>query len=115
MTPDPAAAKRFYADVFGWTLEDMPVPGQAHRVYTVIKVDDMPVGGIMGMPPGDEAQAPLWGSYVTVQDVDATAARVAELGGLILLPPTDIPGIGRFCVFRDPQGAVLSAMTYRRS
>jgi predicted enzyme related to lactoylglutathione lyase len=53
-----------------------------------------------------------WGVYVTVDDVDATAAKAEELGGKILVPPTDIPNVGRFCVLQDPQGSVISAITY---
>ncbi len=55
----------------------------------------------------------MWGIYVTVSDVDATAKKVGELGGKILFPPTDIPNVGRFCVIQDPQGAVISAITYK--
>ena len=47
-------------------------------------------------------------------DVDLTAAKAEELGGKVLVPPTDIPRVGRFCVLQDPQGAVLSAITYCR-
>jgi hypothetical protein len=55
---------------------------------------------------------PHWGSYVTVDDVDALAAKAAALGAEICMPPTDIPNVGRFCVFRDPQGASLAAISY---
>jgi predicted enzyme related to lactoylglutathione lyase len=55
---------------------------------------------------------PNWGAYVTVDDVDATAVLAEKLGGKILVPPTDIPTVGRFSVIQDPQGAVLSAITY---
>jgi len=48
-----------------------------------------------------------------VDDVDATARQVETLGGKLLRPPEDIPGIGRFCVVQDPQGATLCAITYR--
>ena len=50
--------------------------------------------------------------YVTVDDIDATVAKVKELGGNVIVPPTDIPKVGRFSVFADPQGAVISAITY---
>ena len=53
--------------------------------------------------------------YVTVRDVvDASARKAEELGATVMVPPTDIPDVGRFCVFRDPQGAVLSMITYLR-
>jgi len=51
---------------------------------------------------------------VTVDDVDKTAEIVQANGGKLLLPPTDISTIGRFCVFQDPQGAVLVVITYTK-
>jgi len=68
----------------------------------------------MKIPPQAQGAPPHWGAYVTVDDVDATARRAEELGGKVLVPPQDIPGVGRFCVVQDPQGAVISAMTYER-
>ncbi len=109
MTTDPAAARSFYESLFGWRVDEMSMPGGS---YAVVHVGDKPVGGIMSMPPGSEDHPPIWGAYVTVENVDETAARVEELGGSIVMPPTDIPGVGRFCVLRDPQGAVLNAITY---
>jgi len=111
MTTDPDAAKVFYRALFGWETEDAPMEGMT---YTVVKVDGDDVGGIMGMPPEVQGMPPAWGVYVTVDDVDATAGKVEELGGQILRPPEDIPGVGRFCVIQDPQGAVICAITYVR-
>ena len=109
LTNDVAAAKQFYGQLFGWSLEDRPMEGMT---YTVASVAGAPVGGIMAQPPGREAMPPQWGCYVTVEDVDATARQAEALGGRVLLPPMDIPGVGRFCVLQDPQGAVISAITY---
>ena len=80
--------------------------------YTVIKAGDTQVGGIMTIPDKAKGMPPAWGAYVTVDDVDATAARVAQLGGKVLVPATDIPDVGRFVVIQDPQGAILSLITY---
>jgi len=55
---------------------------------------------------------PNWNTYVTVNDVDKVAKDAQELGGKILVGPQDIPTVGRFCVIQDPQGAVISAITY---
>jgi hypothetical protein len=67
---------------------------------------------MMKTPPEAAEAPPCWGVYITVADVDRTAAWVAELGGKIAVPPTDIPGVGRFCLFQDPQGAYISVITY---
>lgn len=110
-TKDAEVAKQFYCALFGWEAEDMPMEGGG--TYTCMKAGETAVGGIMSMPPNiPEGTPPHWGCYVTVDDVDATAKKVEELGGQICVPPTDIPKVGRFCVFQDNQGAFLSAITY---
>jgi uncharacterized protein len=55
---------------------------------------------------------PAWFSYVTVDDVDATAKQAEQLGGKITLEPRDIPEVGRFAVIQDPQGAAICIITY---
>ena len=109
MTTDVEGAKKFYSDLFGWETENM---NMGDMNYTVVKVGEESLGGIMATPPQAEGTPPNWGVYVTVDDVDATAKKAEELGGKILVAPTDIPTVGRFCVLQDPQGAVISAITY---
>ena len=55
---------------------------------------------------------PNWGCYVTAADVNATLVRCTSLGGKTLVPPMDVPGVGRMAVLQDPQGAVLNVMAY---
>lgn len=111
MTADVEAAKGFYAKLFGWDTEAMTIPGMT---YTLVKAGGKSIGGIMAMPPdAPKGMPPMWGSYVTVNDVDATARTAQQLGARLLVPPQDIPDVGRFCVIRDPQGAVISAITYK--
>lgn len=111
MTTDVEAAKSFYAKLFGWDTEAMTMPGM---IYTVVKAGGKGIGGIMAMPPdAPKGMPPMWGSYVTVNDVDATARTAQQLGAKLLVPPQDIPDVGRFCVIQDPQGAVISAITYK--
>ena len=110
LTTNPAAAKEFYTKLFGWTTEDMSVtPGMN---YTAVKVGGNGIGGIMAIPQAAQGMPPSWMTYVTVDDVDKTAKQAQELGGKILIGPHDIPTVGRFCVIQDPQGAVISAITY---
>ncbi len=108
MTTDVAGAKIFYGELLGWDMEDM----QLNMSYTVGKAGDVQTSGIMAIPPELDGMAPQWGGYVTVDNIDASALRAQELGGKLLVPPTDIPKIGRFCVIQDPQGATLSLITY---
>ncbi|MCP5287172.1 MAG: VOC family protein [Burkholderiaceae bacterium] len=110
MTPNPKAALAFYGDLFGWTSQEMDMGSGA---YHVVKVGDTQVAGVMGMPPDTPpGMPPMWGCYVTVDDIDATAKRCIELGGQVLMPPMDIPTVGRMAVLKDPLGAVISAITY---
>ena len=109
MTTDVEGAKTFYTRLFGWETEDMPMENLS---YTITKIGDEGVGGIMPLPTETEGAPPHWGVYVTVDDVDATAKKAEELGGRVHIPPTDIPNVGRFCVIQDPQGAFISAITY---
>lgn len=108
MTTDVEAAKSFYGELLGWTMQDLKM----NMPYTMVKAGDNEVGGIMKIPPDAAGMPPQWGAYVTVDDVDAMSQRVGEIGGKLIMPPTDIPDVGRFCVIQDPQGATLALITY---
>jgi uncharacterized protein len=109
MTSDPAAAAAFYSQLFGWKSETMDV---GTGPYHVLKVGEVSVGGIMAMPPNAGPMPPHWGSYVTVDKVEQTVDKCLSLGGKVLVPPTDVPTVGRFAVLQDPQGAVINVMAY---
>jgi uncharacterized protein len=113
ITPDVAGAKRFYGDLVGWTAQDMPMPDGGGEPYSVLSADGNGVGGMMNLGPAMKAQGmpPNWTGYVAVDDCDAAADKVKTLGGSVMRPPTDIPGIGRFAVIADPTGAVIAIMT----
>jgi predicted enzyme related to lactoylglutathione lyase len=110
LTTAPEAAKGFYAKLFGWEYEMFPSEAMT---YHVIKSGGEEIGGIMQIPPQAKGQPPVWGIYVTVDNVDETVKLAEILGGKIHVPPTDIPKVGRFAVLRDPQGAFISVITYR--
>ena len=105
-TTDAWAAKKFYAELFGWEYKAGDVDGHA---YAEIMANGRPVGGIhqMGEEFGGE-MPPHWMPYVAVADVDEAARRAGELGGKVCVPPTDIPNVGRFSVITDPTGAAIS-------
>jgi len=112
LTNDAEGARKFYGELLGWHFEDMP---SSHGTYTVISVGGQKIGGIMNTPPDAKGMPSTWGSYITVDDVDARATSAKKLGGAIVVPPADIPGVGRFCVIKDPQGGTISLITYRMS
>ncbi len=106
-TEDLDNAKAFYKSVAGWTtvpFEGGPMP------YDMWAVGENTIGG--SMPLAEEAKKmgapPHWLAYVAVEDIDATTARVGELGGTVFVPPTEIPNVGKFSVIADPQGAVIA-------
>jgi predicted enzyme related to lactoylglutathione lyase len=108
LTRDPEGAVPFYATLFGWTMETMDMGPSG--TYWLFKRGDAFAGGMLRMP--DDAAAPraMWLPYVAVESADATAARVRELGGMIHVPPTDVPTVGRFLVTSDPQGATIAML-----
>jgi predicted enzyme related to lactoylglutathione lyase len=109
MTGDPAAAAAFYGPLFGWRVETMDM---GTGPYHVVKVGDTAVAGIMKTPADAGPVPPAWGCYVTVDDTDATVAQAVALGGRLVAPAMDIPGVGSMAVIADPQGAVISVMQY---
>jgi uncharacterized protein len=104
-TTDVESAKAYYSGLFGWTMEAMDMSGMP---YTVIKVGDMPIGGISASRDGQTG----WQDYVTVADIDATVAKASTLGAKVLVDVTAIPTVGRFAVLADPQGGVIAAIQY---
>jgi uncharacterized protein len=110
-TPDPAAAREFVEAVFGWGSQSMPIAGAE---YTVVDGRGHGVGGIRAPMPG-EAPGPAWSTYVTVEDADETARRAEGAGGSILVPPTDLPGVGRMVGFEHPAAGRMLAFEYLRS
>ncbi len=112
-TPAPGDSEAFYGRVFGWRLQTAPdapmrfwrldghVGGQAEQ--------PMPRDVVAVLAPIGEGDPtpPHWSVALTVRNVDATARRASELGGTVLLAPTDTPGF-RTAVIADPQGGVVA-------
>jgi predicted enzyme related to lactoylglutathione lyase len=101
-TTDTKAAGDFYTKLFGWTSEEMNM-GPAGQ-YTIFKNGDRGAGGMYKITPEMGGMPPMWWGYFAVEDCDSTAARVTELGGVVMEKPKDIPGVGRFAIIQDPQG-----------
>lgn len=108
MTTNMEASKRFYFELFDWSLEDSDIEGEP---YTYIKSGGKEIGGMMELPDEFKDAGPYWGVYVTVDDLDATVSRAKELKAKIVVEPMEVPH-GRFCVIQDPQGAIISAIQY---
>lgn len=109
MASDRDRAVQFYRELFGWVPEEMAMDG---FTYTSFRLDDAYVAGMMQITPDMGAFPSHWGVYFTVRDTDATAARASELGGQVMLPPRDIPDVGRFAGLVSPQGVMFYVIQY---
>jgi len=104
-TRDVDKAKSFYGSVFGWK------PTAFGDDYTVFENQGRGIGGCMTMPKEVPQEVPAyWLAYFGVDDTDAAIKTVKQLGGSVLVSPTDIPAVGRFAVASDPQGAVFAVI-----
>jgi hypothetical protein len=104
---DPAAGKRFYADVFGYTYE--PVPG-APDDYATFHLGGDPLGGMGGMMGAPEGTPSHWLPYFGVPDADAAVQATDRTGGSVLMPADTTP-YGRMAVVTDPFGAQFAVIT----
>lgn len=109
-TTNLEAAQKFYVELLGWEIKESTGAGM---VYNEIVVAGQHVGGLYQMGAEYGNMPSHWTAYVAVDDVDAAAKRVEELGGKICVPPTDIPNTGRFCMITDPTGANISLITLK--
>ncbi|WP_371478207.1 VOC family protein [Kitasatospora sp. NBC_00315] len=103
-TSDPAAAKAFYGELFGWRAETDPRPEAGG--YTVMHLGDAPAAGLSPLY-GPEQQTAWTVSFAT-RDADATVARITGAGGRVLMEPMEVLDVGRFAVVADPAGAVFA-------
>lgn len=108
MVPDMEAAKEFYGRVAGWTTS---VWEGAAGPYTMWMNGETPVGGMMTLTEEQRAQGtpPCWLLYLSTPDVDATVAKIKELGGAVIHEMA-VPEVGRFAVASDPQGGVFAVL-----
>ncbi len=105
-TTDTAGAKEFYAGLFGWTYDETPMDGG--QVWIGAGVPEGTVAGITGQIPEMAGHPGFWSVSLAVHDVDAIAAKVAELGGTVEIEPVDVMEIGRMAMIKDPTGARVS-------
>ena len=101
---DQAAAAKFYQSLFGWKMQAMP-----EMNYTMWEDGSGSGGGF----PTVSAESPA--GQVTVyfdsEDIEADLKNVEKLGGKVVMPKTEIPGMGWYAMFKDPTGNVLALFT----
>lgn len=103
-TTDPAAARAFYGELFGWAFE---VGGEETGHYTMCRLGGRDVVGMNGMP-APAGRPAAWTTYLASDDVDATVAAVTAAGGTVVMAPMDVMDVGRMAAAVDPTGAVVA-------
>lgn len=101
-TPDPAKAKSFYSEMFGWQFQDMDMG--AHGTYSTFKPDSGPGGGLFSMQGG----VPGWLAYVGVDDIKKATEKAKSLGAQVFVDSQQIPNVGWFSVVSDPTGCNIA-------
>ena len=108
-TRDLAAARAFFEKLMNWTIKDGDV-GDGNTYTSIFLDGEHPNGGMIQMDENWPAEVPPhWTTYFTVDDVDAVAAKVEELGGSVRVPPQDI-AVGRFSGLADPDGGAFTVI-----
>jgi len=101
----------FYAAVTGWVPS--PVEMGTYDDFNMSAPESgQPVAGVCHARGSNADLPPVWLIYITVEDVDASAAVCTQTGGEILAGPRDMGSMGRYCVIRDPAGAVAGLFAY---
>jgi predicted enzyme related to lactoylglutathione lyase len=103
MSSNPQKCREFYGALFDWSFDDKSMHG-----YTLVHAGQEATGGIFPRPK--QAPHACMNVYFTVNDIDRTLSRAAELGGKVLVPRTTIPGTGEFAMFADPEGVAIGIM-----
>jgi hypothetical protein len=106
VTPDLAAAERYYGSLFGWTFQTIHT---GDSDYAVALADGRPVGGLLqkSIPAGEHRQS-AWLTFFAVRDVDAAKRVALTHGAKVVADSRTYPARGRQAVLSDPEGAVFA-------
>ncbi|MDN3357735.1 VOC family protein [Actinomadura sp. DC4] len=102
-TADADVSRRFYTDLFGWRVAD--VPAGAEPVPMFVDADGA-WGGLTRLAADDDRR-PQWVPYVSVTDLEDAAKRATDLGARVVRPRVDLP-VGSVTVIEDPAGATVA-------
>lgn len=107
-TLDAAASKSFYTHIFPWTAQLW----DKDSGYSLFIGKHGPDAGChqLGADSNGHGIKPRWNTYISAADVDATVPLATARGATVVVPPMDIPRVGRFAMLADPQGAVFGLL-----
>jgi predicted enzyme related to lactoylglutathione lyase len=106
-TSNQNAAIEFYSKIFGWSANNMPMG--PNDFYTIFRLEGRDAAAGATLRPEHLAAnvPPHWNLYIAVENADASAARVEQLGGKVCAAPFDVFDAGRMAVVQDPTGAAF--------
>ncbi len=108
VTPDLAAAERFYGGLLGWTFQSIHT---GNSDYAMALADGRPVGGLFQKPiPAGEHRQSAWLTFIAVRDVDAVKRTALAQGAKVVSDSKSYPSRGRQAVLSDPEGAVFAIL-----
>lgn len=108
VTPDQETSGRFFSKLFGWDLKQ--VDAGEFGTYTLFQKEGRDIAGMMNPTHNTPGQGSYWHSYIAVEDIEDCAKQTILLGGTVLVPPHDVPDVGRVCAVSDPAGAIVHLM-----
>lgn len=108
VTPDQKRSGAFFSELLGWRMKE--VDGGEFGTYTLFQKEGEDIAGMMDPAPDTPGQGAYWHTYIAVDDADGCAQKALELGGEVLVPPHDVPDVGRICVVADLMGAMVYLM-----
>lgn len=108
VTPDQTSSGEFFSQLFGWTRKE--VDAGPFGIYSLFQKDGQDIAGMMSPAPDTPGKGSYWHSYIAVENADDCARQAPLLGGSVVVPPHDVPDVGRVCVVADPTGAIAHLM-----
>lgn len=108
VTTDQDVSGEFFSKLLGWNLKS--VDADEFGTYTLFQQDGQDIAGMMNPTPDTPGEGSYWHSYISVEDIDNCAKQTLALGGKVIVPVHDVPGVGRICAVSDPTGAIVHLM-----
>lgn len=108
VTSNQDKSGEFFCKLLGW--QNKQVDAGHFGTYTIFKSGENDVAGMMTPTSDTPYENAYWHSYIAIDDIEKCAKQAIELGGSLIVPPHDVPDIGRICIVGDPMGAIAHLM-----
>ncbi len=108
VTPDQATSGAFFSRLLGWTRKE--TDAGSYGTYTLFQKNGEDIAGMMNPTVDTPIEGSFWHAYIAVDNVDDCAKQALMLGGKLVVPPHDVPDVGRICAVADPTGAIAHLM-----